>query len=125
MARILVIDDSALIRDAMAACLPGFGHSVVTAPDGESGLAAAASSLVDVVLLDVEMPRMSGLSVCEAIKRDPARAHLPVLMMTGRPSPIIERRAREVGAAVLLGKPFSLERLQQELGDHLPAGCGQ
>ncbi len=95
MARILVIDDSASIRDAMAVCLPGFGHSVVTAPDGESGLAAAASSLVDVVLLDVEMPRMSGFSVCEA------------------------------GAVVLLGKPFSLERLQQELGDHLPAGCGQ
>jgi CheY-like chemotaxis protein len=122
MARILVIEDSAAIRQAMAVCLPGVGHSVVMASDGEMGLELADAQSVDLVLLDVEMPRVNGLVVCETLKRDPARRHIPVLMMTGRPTPEILAHARQAGALMILEKPFTLDELLDALSRHLPAG---
>ena len=122
MARILVIDDSLFMRQVMQSCLPGLGHSVKVAEDGEIGLRLADADSVDIVLLDVEMPRLTGIAVCEELKRDPSRNHLPVLMMTGRLTPEIENSARAAGAAAVLIKPFSLERLQQEFARNLPAG---
>ncbi|MBS0663085.1 MAG: response regulator [Verrucomicrobia bacterium] len=115
MARILVIDDSVQVREAMASCLPGAGHSVVLALDGESGLDKADPAWIDLVLLDVELPRMSGIEVCRALKRDRRLARIPVLMMTGRPTPAVERQALAAGAVVMLGKPFSLEKLLAEV----------
>lgn len=122
MARILVIDDSPFIRQSLAICLPSLGHSVTVAADGETGLIKADAESVDVVLLDVELPRMTGIEICAVLTRGRHRRHLPVLMMTGRPSPEVEERARAAGAVVLLSKPFSLDQLQEALNRHLPAG---
>ena len=121
MARILVIDDNASIRSAMEVGLPGFGHSVTVAPDGEAGLKLAEAEHVDLILLDVEMPQMGGLAVCEALKRDPARCHVPVLMMTGRPSPEITILAQKAGALAVVEKPFTWEELMEHFIRCLPA----
>jgi CheY-like chemotaxis protein len=122
MARILVIDDNATMRQIMALCLPALGHTVVVAPDGETGLKLADAQTVDLILMDVDMPRMGGISVCAALKRDPARRHLPVLMMTGRPTVEVLTQARQAGALVVLEKPFTLDELLDALSLHLPAG---
>ncbi len=122
MARILVIDDNASIRSALELGLPGFGHSVTVAHDGEAGLKLAEAQWVDLVLLDVEMPRMGGLAVCEALKRDPVRRHLPVLLMTGRPSPEIAILAQKAGALAVVEKPFTWEELMEHFTRCLPAG---
>ncbi len=119
MARILVIDDSALIRETLASCLPSLGHMVLVAPDGESGLAKADPAWVDLVLLDVELPRMSGLTVCQILKADEDRRIIPVVMMTGRPTAEIRRQAAGAGAANLLVKPFALGQLAEEIDRHL------
>lgn len=115
MARILVIDDDPRIREVLAVGLANFGHTVSVAADAETGLACADGSSHDVVLLDVDLPRVSGLAVCEALRRDPARRHLPVLMMTGRATRQIHLLALKAGARVLLSKPFTWEELQGEL----------
>ncbi len=120
MARILVIDDSAHIRDTLANCLPKLGHDVVHASDGETGLAKADPAWVDLVLLDVELPRMSGLTVCGTLKRDEARRSLPVVMMTGRPTGAVRLQAAKAGATTLLVKPFALAELAEEIERHLP-----
>ncbi|MDB6168439.1 MAG: sensory box histidine kinase PhoR [Verrucomicrobia bacterium] len=120
MARILVIDDNPAIRQVMQCCLPGMGHAVTTAPDGETGLKLATVDAVDLVLLDVDMPRLNGLSVCKALKDDPARRHIPVVMMTGRPTSELRRRVLDAGATTLLEKPFTWEALSEELNRCLP-----
>ncbi len=122
MARILVVDDSASMRQVMTTCLPGLGHTVVVAPDGETALEMAETHAVDLVLLDFEMPGMNGLSLCEALKRDRARRHLPVLMMTGRPTRELVARARQAGALAVLSKPFTWYELLELFSRHLPAG---
>ncbi len=119
MARILVIDDSVHIRESLAACLPVLGHTVILAADGETGLAKADAEWVDLVLLDVELPRMSGLSVCMALKADGSRQGLPVVMMTGRPTVEIQRQSATAGAATLLAKPFALNQLTAEIDRQL------
>jgi CheY-like chemotaxis protein len=122
MARVLVVDDSPAIRQALASCLPGFGYDVVVAPDGETGLERSGEAPVDLILLDVDLPRMSGLSVCAALKQDPERRHIPVVMMTGRLTPETVRQARQAGAIAVLGKPFTCDELLAEFTRHLPAG---
>jgi two-component system chemotaxis response regulator CheY len=122
MARILVVDDNPAIRHIMGSCLPMFGHVVTLAEDGIVALERADALSTDLILLDIDMPRMNGITVCETLKRDPARTHISILMMTGRMSAEVEARARRAGAAVVLDKPFTWERLEQELSRHLPAG---
>ena len=122
MARILVIDDNSAMLRALETGLTGFGHTVTVAADGAEGLKLADAQSVELVLLDVEMPRMSGLAVCEALKRDPTRRHLPVLMMTGRPSPGMVILAQKAGALAVVEKPFTWEELMEQFSRHLPAG---
>jgi CheY-like chemotaxis protein len=78
---------------------------------------------VEIVLLDVEMPQMSGMAVCEAIKGDPALCQLPVVMMTGRPIRDLVTRAQTAGAARVLSKPFDLEHLRKTFAEFLPAAA--
>lgn len=121
MARILVIDDNSSMREVLATCLPEYGHTVVEASDGVDGLKLADPQVVDLVLMDVEMPRMNGISVCETLKGDPARRQMPVLLMTGRPSRDVVQHARKAGAQAVLGKPFTWDELFAEFDRHLPA----
>lgn len=122
MARILVIDDSPSMREVLGTCLPEFGHSVVLAADGADGLALADPATVDLILSDVEMPYMGGISMCESLKRDLARRHVPVLLMTGRLSAEVRRQAVQAGACAVLEKPFAWDELLTELGRNMPAG---
>ena len=121
MSRILVIDDNEAIRHVLATFLPSFGHTVTVAESGEAGLDAADGVLTDLILVDVEMPRMSGIAVCETLKRDPRRSHIPVLMMTGNLARDVAYRAKRAGAIGVLGKPFTWEQLIDHFSRHLPA----
>ena len=80
MARVLIVDDDAEIRDLIAFKLGVSGFEVTTAADGAAGLAAARRERPDVVVLDVMMPRMSGLDVCRELRDDPATSDLPIIL---------------------------------------------
>ena len=122
MARILVIDDYAGILDVLELMLTAAGHQVMTAGTGIEGLELAAQSPPDLVLLDVDMPGMDGVSVCLELKRNMRTAGIPVLFMTGRFGPQSAERARMAGAFGIMPKPFVREQLMEEIGRAV-GGC--
>lgn len=82
--RILFVEDDASLLASVAYILEREGFSVTCAASGRAALAAAAASLPDLVLLDVNLPDIDGFQVCQALRRDPATAQLPVIMVTAR-----------------------------------------
>ncbi len=105
---VLVIDDDAASRDLMTRMLAAEGYVVRTAIDGESGLDVARQMRPDVIMLDVLMPRMNGWAVLGELKRDPALASVPVVLVTLLDD---HQTGFALGAADVLTKPVDRERL--------------
>lgn len=103
--RILVIDDDASTLLLIRAALVKAGYEVVTATDGLRGIAAFREQPCDMVMLDVEMPGMSGFDVCERLRAD-AGDELPIVMVTGMDDIASIERAYEVGATDFIAKPI-------------------
>jgi DNA-binding response OmpR family regulator len=81
--RMLVIEDSRFLRLAIERALTKAGHTVSTAKDGVEGVRAVREIIPDLVLLDMMLPRLSGLEVLRALKRDAATKDVPVIVLTG------------------------------------------
>lgn len=96
--KILLVDDSKMQRVVVQRILAKAGHEVVLAADGEEGLQVARQSMPDLILLDMMLPRLDGVGVLEALKKDPTMAHIPVIVMTGL-SQRNEEKLKSVGAA--------------------------
>ena len=109
MERILIIEDETPMRTALRDLLAGEGYRVLTAVDGESGLARALAEKPDLILLDVMMPKLDGFAVCAELRR--LNHDVPVLMLTAKGQ--IEDRVTglDAGADDYLVKPFSAEEL--------------
>jgi len=103
---VLVAEDSVVVRSLLRTQLQERGYTVVEAGDGEEALVRARESLPDVVLLDVEMPRLDGFAVLAELKRDPRLSDVPVVFLTGRTSAEDAVRGLELGAHDYLRKPF-------------------
>jgi twitching motility two-component system response regulator PilH len=82
--KILVVDDSATERHVLVTLLEGKGYTIVTASNGEEGVAAAKRELPDLILMDVVMPGMNGYQATRTISRDEATKHIPVIMCTSK-----------------------------------------
>jgi twitching motility two-component system response regulator PilH len=95
---ILLVDDSRLQRSAIQRILAKAGHDVALAADGEEGLRMARQTLPELILLDMILPRMDGIAVLEALKKDASTAHIPVIVMTGL-SQRNEEKLKSSGAA--------------------------
>jgi two-component system, OmpR family, response regulator MprA len=109
LARVLVVDDEPALRDALESSLAFEGYEVATASDGVEALDAIAESKPDLVLLDIMMPRMDGLT---AVRRLRARGDtVPVLMLTARDAVGDRVTGLDVGADDYLAKPFELDEL--------------
>lgn len=104
---IMVIDDDWLNRELLETYLVQAGYKVVTAGDGARALQMAAASPPDLVLCDVQMPRLTGYEVCQAFKTNPATQFVPVVMVTALDSDDEKIRAVEVGADDFVTKPFN------------------
>lgn len=107
-ARILLVEDDPSIREVVAMGLRAAGFEVATAADGEAGLAAWRADHPDLVLLDVMLPRLDGLEVCRAIRRE---ATTPVVMLTARADTIDVVVGLESGADDYVRKPFEMPEL--------------
>jgi CheY-like chemotaxis protein len=114
---LLVIDDGPEQRRFLERVLSAAGYRVVTAPDGEAGLATAHSLRPDLVLLDIVMPGMNGYQVCRALKADPATTDRPILVLTAKDEPADHYWAREVGADDFVTKPVDLPDLLRRIED--------
>jgi putative two-component system response regulator len=103
---ILVVDDEPAIAGLLRLMLEAEGHEVVAAADGRGALDRAAERRPDLVILDLDMPRLGGFEVCRRLKTAPDTRLLPVLVLTGAAAPDARRRAWELGADEFLTKPF-------------------
>ena len=121
MARVLIVDDNSSVLHSLGYFLQATGHTVELASNGSAGLCRAVQPGVDLVLLDIEMPDISGIAVCRAIKSNPALRRLPVVMMTGRFMQEIVNSAMAAGAALVMSKPFDLEELSATIARFVPA----
>lgn len=105
--KILIIDDSQAVRMAVGSALREAGYLVIEAADGEEGRTRIHENAdLVMVLCDVNMPRMDGLSMLELVKADPRYAELPILMLTAEGEPELVRRARDHGARGWIVKPL-------------------
>ncbi len=110
--KVLVVDDSATVRQQVKAVLVPGGFEVLEACDGTEG-AEAINRIVDLtaVICDVNMPRMDGLEMLESIKSDPKHKALPVVMLTTEGQSELVQRAKLAGAKGWIVKPFKPELL--------------
>jgi len=105
--RILVADDDWLNRDLLKAYLTSSGCDVVTAVDGKAALVLALDEPPDLALVDVQMPHMDGLTLCQALKDTPSTRFVPVVIVTALDSEEEKLKALEAGADDFVTKPYS------------------
>jgi DNA-binding response OmpR family regulator len=121
MAHILVVDDEPEILTLVTKVLEARGHRITAARDGEDALAAIARDRPDVVVLDLNLPRMDGFEVCRRIKSADATRHLPVVMLTAAyPSVEDADRGVALGADEYVVKPFLREVLVHNVERLIP-----
>ena len=111
MARILTVDDSNSIRRLVAETLQTAGHEVVQAKDGTEGLEKASAAKVDLVISDVNMPGMDGITLVKRLREIPGYRFVPLLILTTELDPEKKRQAKLAGATGWLVKPFNPEQL--------------
>jgi CheY-like chemotaxis protein len=116
---ILLIDDHPSYLEALQECLSDWEHPLVAAHDGESGLKLARQLLPGLILLDISLPDMSGLTVLEHLRQDPLTQAVPVLVLTGDNSENCVRQAIAGGARGYILKPFQLPFLLAQMERHL------
>ena len=105
MSKILIVEDDATVRDTLALNLRAEGYDIATAADGEAGLGAARSGKPDLVVLDVMLPKLDGLTVCRILRRE---STVPIILLTARGTETDKIIGLETGADDYIVKPFSL-----------------
>jgi DNA-binding response OmpR family regulator len=105
MTTILIVEDDNTVRETLALNLRAEGYEVLSAADGEAGLKAARDGGPDLVILDVMLPRLDGLTVCRILRRE---SDVPILLLTARGTEADKIIGLETGADDYIVKPFSL-----------------
>jgi CheY-like chemotaxis protein len=123
VATVLVVDDDPVIQRLLRVNFEMEGYDVIIAGDGVEGLERARADHPDIIVLDIMMPRMSGLDVTRALKADPDTAGIPVMLLSAKAQETDLRAGDESGADGYLTKPFDplllLQRVEELIG---PAG---
>lgn len=103
---ILLVEDEPVIRELVSSMLNEDGVNVVCAEDGVEGLKLAKTRAFQLILMDVVLPKMDGVTVCRILKSDPATAGVPVYMLTGKAKKADVDSATMAGADGYIHKPF-------------------
>lgn len=111
MTKVLVVDDSNSIRDMVSFTLKSAGYETVEAKDGQDGLSKAQSGGFDLVISDVNMPIMDGITLCQELRKIATFKFTPILMLTTESSGDMKQRGKAAGATGWLIKPFNPEKL--------------
>jgi|tagenome__1003787_1003787.scaffolds.fasta_scaffold20909596_2 CheY-like chemotaxis protein len=118
MAVLVTAEDDADIRMIVARSLRRAGHSVIAVENGVQGLAAVREHHPDAVITDVDMPYMTGLQLCQEIRRDPELRHIPVVVVSGSIDPQ-DQAALDAGATMIVPKPLAAQELLHHLAEVL------
>jgi len=117
--KILVVDDSATVRKLIAGKLEKCGHEVFCAADGVEALEQMDAIIPDLILLDINMPRMDGYQVCKVIRSKEATKDVPVVMISGKDGFFDKVRGRMAGSTGYITKPFGPETLMKAVETYL------
>ena len=109
--KILVVDDEPEAVELLEFNLKQAGFNVITASDGAQALTKARSALPSLIVLDLMLPEIDGLEVCKMLRRDPATARIPIIMLTAKAAEIDRIIGLELGADDYITKPFSPREL--------------
>ncbi|MGH8383687.1 Hpt domain-containing protein [Pseudomonas sp.] len=112
---VMVVDDSVTVRKVTGRLLERHGMNVLTAKDGVDAMALLQEHRPDILLLDIEMPRMDGFEVATQIRHDPNLKDLPIIMITSRTGQKHRDRAMSIGVNDYLGKPYQESVLLQSI----------
>ncbi|HEY5763075.1 MAG TPA: Hpt domain-containing protein, partial [Rhodocyclaceae bacterium] len=115
---VLVVDDSLTVRKITSRLLAREGYQVVTAKDGVDALQQMVEFVPDVILSDIEMPRMDGFELARNIRADERLREIPIVMITSRTAEKHRTHASELGVDHFLGKPYQEEELLKLVGDY-------
>ncbi len=115
-ARILVVDDSPSMRTVIRAVLEDDGYEVAASEDGEEALASFQATTPDLVITDIYMSRMDGLTLVRGIRALPACRFLPILVLTTEAGEEMKQRGRAAGATGWIVKPFEPDQLREVVG---------
>ncbi|MCH6256925.1 response regulator [Puniceicoccaceae bacterium K14] len=117
---ILTVDDAATIRKMVVFTLKGAGHRIVEATDGLDALSTLQSNPVDLIITDVNMPRMDGIELTKKIRSMPAHSRTPVILLTTESDPAKKQQGRAAGATGWIVKPFNQQQLLAVIAKVLP-----
>ena len=119
-ATVLVVDDDPVIQKLLKVNFEMEGYDVITAGDGAEGLAAARAEIPDVVILDIMMPKMTGLEVLAALKQDKKTEAIPVILLSAKAQASDVQAGLDRGADAYVTKPFDplelLDRVSEFIG---------
>ncbi|WP_249998702.1 response regulator transcription factor [Actinoplanes sp. M2I2] len=120
-ATVLIAEDDDDVRDLVALRLAAAGYKTVTVTNGNAALTAASLEHPDLIVLDIDMPGLDGLTVCQQIRSLARTSSLPVLILSARSRDLDESHGRAMGASDYLAKPFDaaelVERVARLLSD--------
>lgn len=108
---VLAIDDSSTMRNLISMTLSSAGFDVILAEDGIDGIEKLATCKPNVVITDINMPRLDGFGVIEQVRADPKHRDLPILTLTTESAAAMKQRARDAGATGWIVKPFDPVKL--------------
>lgn len=108
---ILTVDDSASIRQMVKLTLSAAGYQVVEAGNGAEGLAKAAAAPVNMIVTDLNMPVMDGITFIREVRKLPAYRGIPIIFLTTESDGAMKQQAKEAGATGWIVKPFQQEQL--------------
>ena len=103
---IMIVDDSASLRQVVGIALKGAGYDVIEASDGKDALSKLTGQKVNLIVSDVNMPNMDGITMVEEVKKLPQYKFTPIMMLTTESEPDKKARGKAAGAKAWLVKPF-------------------
>jgi len=119
---VFIVEDSRTMRSLVRTVLEGDGYEVRESADGRQALDALHSISPDLVITDINMPEMDGITLVREIRKLPALRHTPVLILTTESDPEVKASAQAAGATGWIGKPFDPDQLRQVVARVLERG---
>jgi len=108
---VLIVDDAASIRATVSITLQGAGYEVIEASDGNDALGKLGAKRVNLIISDVNMPGMDGLTLLKRLREQPATKYIPVIMLTTEGSDEKKSMGKDAGAKAWIVKPFNPSKL--------------
>ena len=108
---VLYVEDNEFNRKIVRQLLLATSYRLLEATDGEQGVAAALEAPPDLILMDIQLPRLSGIEATQRLRQDPATAGIPIIVVTSFALSGDDQKAQEAGASAYLAKPYSPREL--------------